>query len=102
MLHKIMCSGDNFIDNKSHLESKYLTFYRCILQDDTNASDVEEDTNKAHPKRLRSLDTFRGYVWKKKNSVLYISSSALVPRPHGYCPQSCLGHDEDAQLRYNE
>lgn len=97
-----MWSGDNFIDNKSHLESKYLTFYRCILQDDANAGELEDDANKAHPKRLRSLDTFRGYVWKKKNSVLCISSSALVPRPHGYCPQSRLGHDEDAQLRYNE
>ncbi|XP_075875219.1 heparan-alpha-glucosaminide N-acetyltransferase [Nelusetta ayraudi] len=30
--------------------------------DDTNASELEDDANKAHPKRLRSLDTFRGFA----------------------------------------
>lgn len=41
-------------------------------------------------------------IYGKKNTVLYIGLLALVPRPHGYCPQSRLGHDEDAQLRYNK
>lgn len=29
---------------------------------------------KAHPKRLRSLDTFRGYVWEKKRILSCVSA----------------------------
>lgn len=39
----------------SHLEPKCLTLYFDLLQYNKNARE-------AHPKRLRSLDTFRGYV----------------------------------------
>lgn len=70
-----------------------------LLQDGTNACEPEHNiTNKAQPKRLRSLDTFRGYV----SAILFISPSPHAPSSHDNSFQSRQRHDEDGQSHYNE
>lgn len=65
-----------------------------LLQDGTNACDVDHNiTDKAQPNRLRSLDTFRGYV----STILFISPSPHAPSSHDNSFQSSQRHDEDGQ-----
>lgn len=57
----------------------FISFSFLFMQDSAQACEAEQGASKAPPKRLRSLDTFRGHVAVTRNSPAYhfISSCAV-------------------------